>query len=66
MTLSGSTLTITFGTPDQLTRVTSAAAAANMSWSPRTGVTTGTGITDGAGNLGTSTARLETDIDNDF
>lgn len=66
MTLSGSTLTITFGTPDQLTRVTSAAAAANMSWSPRTGVTTGTGITDVAGNLGTSTARLETDIDNDF
>lgn len=66
LSMSGSTLTLTFGTPDQPSRVTTAGAAANMVWLPRAGVTTGTGVTDLIGNLGTSTNRAETDLDNDF
>ena len=66
MALNGAILTITFGTPDQPTRVTTAAAAANMTWNPRTSVVAGTGITDLVGNLGTSTGRTETDTDSDF
>lgn len=65
VTPRGATLTITFGTPDVPARVTTDAAAANLSWSPRNGVVAGTGITDLARNLGTATARLETDLDND-
>lgn len=66
LTMSGSTLTLTFGTPDKPTSVTTAAAAANMVWLPRAGVTAGTGVTDLVGNLGTSTNRAETDLDDDF
>jgi hypothetical protein len=66
VTLNGTTLTIAFGTPDVPARVATAASTANMSWNPRTGVVAGTGITDLAGNLGTSTAKLEIDLDNDF
>lgn len=66
LTMSGTTLTLTFGTPDQPARVTTATATGNMSWTPRTGVTTGTGITDLVGNFGTTTARTESDNDNDF
>ena len=66
LTMNGSTLTLTFGTPDKPASVTTAAAAANMVWLPRAGVTAGTGVTDVVGNLGTSTNRAETDLDNDF
>ncbi len=66
LALSGATLTITFGTPDNPARVSTAAAAANMSWSPRNGVGGATGVTDLAGNLGPSTARVEADLDSDF
>ena len=66
LTMSGSTLTLTFGTPDKPASVTTAAAAANMVWLPRAGVTAGTGVTDLVGNLGTSTNRAETDLDDDF
>ena len=37
-----------------------------MVWLPRAGVTAGTGVTDLVGNLGTSTNRAETDLDDDF
>ncbi len=63
---AGGVLTLTFGTPDKPANVTTAAAAANMVWLPRAGVTAGAGITDLVGNLGTSTNRAETDLDNDF
>lgn len=66
LTLSGATVTITFGTPDLPARVSIATLAKNMNWNPRTSVTTGTGITDLVGNLGTATGRAETDNDDDF
>lgn len=66
LTMSGATLTITFGAPDSSLRVWTAGAAANMSWSPRDGVSGGAGVTDLIGNLGSSTARAETDLDSDF
>ncbi len=66
LTMSGSTLTLTFGTPNLPGSVTTAAAAANMVWLPRAGVTAGTGVTDLIGNLGSSTNRAETDNDDDF
>ena len=66
ITMSGSTLTLTFGSPNTPLNVTTAAAAANMVWLPRAGVTAGLGVTDLIGNLGTSTNRAETDLDDDF
>ena len=66
LTLSGAVLTVTFGTPDRLARVGTSTAVGNMRWNPRTLVATGAGVTDVAGNVGTATARLETDNDNDF
>ena len=66
VTLSGAVLTLTFGTPDNAGRVTTAAGAANMTWNPRMSVTAGTGVTDVVGNLGTATGKVETDADDDF
>ncbi len=66
ITMSGSTLTLTFGTPDKPASVTTAAGPANMVWLPRAGVAAGVGVTDLVGNLGTSTNRAETDFDDDF
>lgn len=58
LTMTGSSLTITLGTPSRATVV--AAAAANASWTP------GTGATDAAGNPAATTIYTETDNDNDF
>lgn len=66
ISLSGDTLTLTFGSPNVPGNVTTAGGAANMAWLPRSGVTAGTGVTDIIGNVGTSTKRFETDNDNDF
>lgn len=66
ISLSGDTLTLTFGTPSLPGSVTTAGGSANMTWVPRNGVTAGTGVTDIIGNLGTSLNRTETDNDDDF
>jgi hypothetical protein len=58
LTMSGSSLTITLGTPSGTPAT--AAAAANVSWTPAAGTT------DLAGNAAATTIYTETDLDNDF
>ena len=58
LTMNGSSLTITLGTPSGTP--TTAAAAANVSWTPAAGTT------DLAGNAAATTIYTETDLDNDF
>jgi hypothetical protein len=58
LTMSGSNLTTTLGTPSGTP--TTAAAAANATWTPATGAT------DLAGNTAATTTYTETDLDNDF
>ena len=58
LTISGANLTITLGTPSGATTI--AAGAANVTWTPAAGAT------DLAGNATATTARTETDLDNDF
>ncbi|WP_247046221.1 Ig-like domain repeat protein [Arthrobacter rhizosphaerae] len=61
ITMNGSSMTITLGTPSHPTRIsTPAAAAANASWTP------GSTILDLAGNTSATTTYAETDNDNDF
>ena len=60
LTMSGSTLTITLGTPSNNTRIGTAGAAANASWTPAGAVL------DLAGNPAITTPYTETDNDNDF
>ena len=58
MTMNGSSLTITLGTPSGIPTI--AAAAANVTWTPAVGVT------DLAGNPAATTNYNETDLDSDF
>jgi len=58
LSMSGSSLTITLGTPSGTPTV--AAAAANASWTPAVGAT------DVAGNGAATTTYTEADLDNDF
>ncbi len=58
MTMSGNSVTITLGTPS--VAMTTAAAAANMSWTPSKIAA------DLAGNASATTAYVETDLDSDF
>ncbi|WP_353951324.1 hypothetical protein V6K52_17050 [Knoellia sp. S7-12] len=60
LTMSGSSLTITLGTPSNALRITTAAAAANMSWIPSASVR------DLASNTAVTTTHLESDNDSDF
>ncbi|MEO7268860.1 MAG: Ig-like domain repeat protein [Knoellia sp.] len=60
LTMNGSSLTITLGTPSDLTKIATAAAAANMSWIPSASVR------DLASNSATTTTYAETDNDSDF
>ncbi|MFC7486166.1 hypothetical protein ACOCJ7_13030 [Knoellia sp. CPCC 206453] len=60
LTMNGSTLTITLGTPSLTTRITIAGAAANMSWIPSASVR------DLASNAAATTTYAETDNDSDF
>ena len=58
LSMSGSSLTITLGTPSGTPTV--AAAAANASWTPAVGAP------DVAGNGAATTTYTEADLDNDF
>jgi hypothetical protein len=60
MLQSGGTITLTLGTPDQPARITTAAGAANMRWTPAVSAT------DLAGNALPATSVDETDNDPDF
>jgi hypothetical protein len=58
LTMNGSSLTVTLGTPSGLP--TTAAAAANVAWTPAIGAK------DLAGNAAATTIYTETDLDSDF
>jgi hypothetical protein len=58
LTMSGSSLTITLGTPSG--NPTTAAGPGNVTWTPTAGVT------DLAGNAAATTLYTENDLDNDF
>jgi hypothetical protein len=60
ITMSGSSLTVTLGTPSNASAATTAAAAVNVTWTP---VAVPTDI---AGNSAATTIYTETDNDNDF
>ncbi|MFI2458176.1 Ig-like domain repeat protein [Streptomyces sp. NPDC019539] len=60
LTLNGSTLTVTLGTPSNSNRISVATGPANASWIPSASVL------DLAGNPAATTTHTETDADSDF